>query len=320
MLKILSNQTRPQTITINHKDQTQTLSATNNHRQTTTMTACALNTNFGNDCTAIVCYDPDLPIHLKDTVTMLKTCKNKFDKCNLCNSEMNKCLLVCENGCIVCNDCEPDYFTKGSRRSKVCKQCNGKAFDCAIANPILDSMIKNVRDMDVEFTHGLQQVKNHGYVTEDMANGLPAPDWVPISRKQAMKEAVDQLSNEMGNIVEDDADREVGDILETMGENIISGGNRAPILDNTTNVNNTSNKTDKRKRSAHSEEDWKVIQDKRLSIFRDKQKAKKQKVEDYDRLVIELDSAKEHIKLLEKKLANNKEKIAADNFLMSLGA
>tara|TARA_B100001989_G_scaffold253322_1_gene239949 strand:+ start:4002 stop:4742 length:741 start_codon:yes stop_codon:yes gene_type:complete len=235
----------------------------------------------------LTCYDPDLPIHLKDTVQLIKN-SNIHNKCNICNEEMENCLLVCENGCICCKDCEPDYFTKGSRRSKICKQCNGKALDFPINNPITNLLIKNMKSIEVEMSHGLTQIKNHGYVTEGMANGEIAPDWVPISRIQAMKEVMGQLNTNTTN--------NPPHVSETI-----------PNEDTETN----SKKMDKRKRSAHTEEEWKEIQEKRLTMFREKQKTKKQKIEDYDNLFItvqkqklEIEEKDAKIKYLEEVLQN----------------
>lgn len=234
-------------------------------------------------CTTLTCYDPDLPIHLKYTVELIKK-SNIYYKCNICNEKMEKCLFVCENGCICCKDCEPDYFTNGSRRSKICKQCNGKALDFPIDNPIADSLIKNLKSIEVEMSHGLTQIKNHGYVTEDMANGGVAPDWVPISKNQAMKEVMEKINIDVLNKTSDENGSDDSGAVKT-------------------------SKIDKRKRSAYTEEEWKEIQKKRLSAFKEKQKTKKQKIEGYDNLVIiveqqklELDEKNAKIKYLEEKL------------------
>lgn len=237
-----------------------------------------------NDCTMLTCYDPDIPIHLKDTVQLIKS-SNIHNKCNICNGEMENCLLVCENGCICCKDCEPDYFKKGTRRTKICKQCDGKALDFPINNPIANSLIKNMTSIGVEMSHGLTQIKNHGYVTEDMANGGVAADWVPISRNQAMKEVMEQLN------------------LESTTS---TSAPEVTYINPTENYSNTS-KIDKRKRYAHTEKKWKEIQEKRLSMFREKQRTKKQKLEEYDNLMVivqkqklEIDEKDAKIKHLEK--------------------
>tara|TARA_B100000214_G_scaffold370576_2_gene345458 strand:- start:1303 stop:2073 length:771 start_codon:yes stop_codon:yes gene_type:complete len=231
--------------------------------------------NTHNECTTLACYDPDLPVQFKTTFELIKEFKQR-DRCNICNSSLEKCLLVCENGCVCCKDCEPDYFTKGSRRTKNCRQCNGKALDFPINNPLLDAMVTNVRNIDVEMTVGLQQIKNHGYITEGMENGGIAPDWVPISRKQAYKEVMKQFTSSNDN-KEKDAKK---------------------------------NTIDKRKREAYTEEEWKNIQQKRLKSFKEKQQEKKNKIEDYDRLLSTvkdnekiLNEKNDYIRLLEEKIS-----------------
>ena len=56
-----------------------------------------------------------------------------------------------------------------------------------------ESLSGVVLELDRELTHGLNQIKNHGYVTEGMANGEPTPNWVPIKKEQAIKEAMEFL-------------------------------------------------------------------------------------------------------------------------------
>ena len=76
-----------------------------------------------------------------------------------------------------------------------------------------ESLSQTVLYLDGELTYGL----NLGYVTEGMANGEPTPDWVPIKRKDAVKEAIEFLK---------------------------------------TDPNLNPPKADKRSKNAHSEEEW----------------------------------------------------------------
>ena len=73
----------------------------------------------------------------------------------------------------------------------------------------------------------------------------------------------------------------------------------------------TSNpsKIDKRKRSAHTEEEWKKIQEKRLSAFKEKQKTKKQKIEDYNNLVIVVERQKLELEEKDAKIKDLEEKM-----------
>ena len=80
-----------------------------------------------------------------------------------------------------------------------------------------ESLSQTVLELDNELTYGLNQIKNHGYITEGMANGEPTPDWVPIKRKDAVKEAIEFLK---------------------------------------TDPNLNPPKVDKRSKNAHSEEEW----------------------------------------------------------------
>ena len=59
-----------------------------------------------------------------------------------------------------------------------------------------ESLTQTVLDLDGDLTHGLNQIKNVGYVTEGMANGEPTPDWVPIKKKDAIKEAIEFLKSD----------------------------------------------------------------------------------------------------------------------------
>ena len=153
--------------------------------------------------TAIIAYDPDLPIHMKDGMILLSKARDNVQNCPLCknNSCYTKYFQVCENGCISCQNCEKiigskNFFFKDSRRGNKCIQCNGKCLEYPIYNKAYTDLASNVINMDSEITHGLQQIKNHGYVTEGMANGEKTPDWVPIPRNQAIKEAMDFLKND----------------------------------------------------------------------------------------------------------------------------
>lgn len=53
-----------------------------------------------------------------------------------------------------------------------------------------------VFELDRELTYGLNDIKNNGYVTEGMANGEETPNWVPIKREQAIREAMEFLKND----------------------------------------------------------------------------------------------------------------------------
>ena len=64
------------------------------------------------------------------------------------------------------------------------------------------------------------------------------------------------------------------------------------------NVQTSTKKLDKRKREAHSDEEWANIQNKRLNSFREKQAEKRKKIQDYDIMY-------ERLKKLEKLLVEN---------------
>jgi len=145
-------------------------------------------------CTAIVAYDPDLPIHMKDGMMLVDSTLKTFKTCQICHKTANKFFQVCVNGCISCENC--DDFFNSTRRGKQCKQCKSEVFDKPIFNKAFTEISGKVSDIYVELNHGLNQIKNHGYVTEGMANGEVAPNWVPISRDKAMKEAMDFLKND----------------------------------------------------------------------------------------------------------------------------
>lgn len=53
-----------------------------------------------------------------------------------------------------------------------------------------------VVELDRELTYGLNSIKNNGYITEGMENGEETPNWVPIKKEQAIKEAMDFLKND----------------------------------------------------------------------------------------------------------------------------
>ncbi len=50
--------------------------------------------------------------------------------------------------------------------------------------------------LDRELTCGLNSIKNNGYITEGMANGEETPNWVPIKKEQAIREAMNFLKND----------------------------------------------------------------------------------------------------------------------------
>lgn len=86
-------------------------------------------------------------------------------------------------------------------------------------NTDFEKLSKILVELDRELTHGLNCIKTHGYVTEGMANGDETPDWVPIKKEQAIKEAMDFLNNDP-------------------------------------NINQTNEKVDKRSKSAFTDEEW----------------------------------------------------------------
>jgi hypothetical protein len=108
-------------------------------------------------------------------------------------------------------------------------------------------------EIDQKLSHGLTEVKNHGYVTEGMANGEPTPDWVPIKREQAIKEAMEFLKNDPHLNAEE------------------------------------SSKVDKRSKQAYSEEEW----DEKKNARKEKSNEKKRKLEEYDELVLQVEAYKE---------------------------
>tara|TARA_A100001015_G_C14835952_1_gene650511 strand:+ start:171 stop:812 length:642 start_codon:yes stop_codon:yes gene_type:complete len=120
--------------------------------------------------------------------------------CDLCKSSASKFYQICKNGCIGCDNCAKilgeDWFVKKTRRGDFCTNCKGECLDVPIYNRAYTELATTFKDVNSEITHGLQQIKNHGYVTEGMANGEVAPDWVPIKKDQAIKEAMNFLKND----------------------------------------------------------------------------------------------------------------------------
>ena len=217
-------------------------------------------------CTAIVAYDPDLPIHMKDGMTMLKKTMQKTGKCTLCHDVCGIYYTVCENGCLSCKKCPEvlncdDYYFDITRRGNRCKQCKGVPLTKPIYNKAYTEIAKNVVELDREMNHGLQQIKNHGYVTEGMANGEDAPGWVPIPRAQAIKEALEILKNDPA----------------------------------TGNSEEGHKKVHKRSRAAYDDDEWAAKKQARVM----KANEKKRKLEEYDGLVYELEQTKKRLKFVE---------------------
>lgn len=232
--------------------------------------------------TAIVPYDPDLPIHMKDGMTLLGTASTNVRKCFLCkNTSSTKFFQVCEGGCLSCEVCKDklkcdDFYFKETRRGKKCVQCKGVCFETPIFNKAYTDLACKVVDMDVEINHGLQQIKNHGYVTEGMANGEVAPNWVPISRDQAIKEALDFLKTD-------------------------------PNLAALDHQNKHKKKKVPTCEDFGTEEEWENYQqeqDAKKQKRSDNTKERKRKLEHYDQLVEELEESKKKIRILEKRVGN----------------
>ena len=230
--------------------------------------------------TAIVPYDPDLPIHMKDGMVLLGTASKNVRKCSLCNNTSStKFYQVCGNGCLSCEVCKEklecdDFFFKETRRGKKCVQCNGVCFETPIFNKAYTELACKVVDMDVEINHGLQQIKNHGYVTEGMANGEVAPNWVPISRDQAIKEALEFLKTD-------------------------------PNLAKLDPRNKHKKKKSPTREDFETEEEWgeyQQEQDAKKQERSDKTKERKRKLEHYDQLVEELEECKKKIRILEQRV------------------
>ena len=164
--------------------------------------------------TAIVTYDPDLPIHMKDGIIKLK------ETVKAVSSEDNEMSYVDLSNMVV--------------------------------------------DIDRELTVGLTQLKNHGYVTEGMANGEPTPDWVPIKREQAIKEAMEFLKKD-------------------------------PFLNPEEGLDEP--KVDKRSKDAYTEEEW----EEKKQTRKEKANDKKRKLEEYDGLVEEVGVYKEKARVYKEK-------------------
>ena len=227
--------------------------------------------------TAIVPYDPDLPIHMKDGMVLLGNTSKNVRKCLLCkNTSSTKFYQVCNSGCLSCEVCKyklqcEDFFFKETRRGKKCVQCNGICLETPIFNKAYTELACQVVDMDVEINHGLQQIKNHGYVTEGMANGEVAPNWVPISRDQAMKEALDFLKNDPNLMALDPQNKHKKKKVPT-------------------------------REDFETEEEWEeYIENQNLKKQErsEKTKERKRKLEHYDQLVEELEECKKKIRHLE---------------------
>lgn len=63
--------------------------------------------------------------------------------------------------------------------------------------PLCDDQLKTIiMDANVSLHFGIGQLKNRGYVTEGMENGEPTPDWVPIKKEIAIREAMEFLKND----------------------------------------------------------------------------------------------------------------------------
>ena len=92
-----------------------------------------------------------------------------------------------------------------------------------------------VVELDREFTYGLNDIKNNGYITERMANGEETPDWVPIKKEQAIREALDFLKNDP-------------------------------------NINKNKNALDKRRKTSFSEEVWQEKQNERKEKANEKKR------------------------------------------------
>ena len=150
---------------------------------------------------SLIVYDPDLPIHMKPGVILLKETVEQ-----ICHSSSDK-----------------DY----------------------------QLLSEKVIDINREIMHGLINIKNNGYITEGMAKGEPTPNWVPVKKEQAIKEAMEFLKNDK-NLSKD-------------------------------------KKTDKRGKSAYTEEEWEEIK----AARKEKASDKKRKLEEYDELNEQLETAKE---------------------------
>ena len=133
--------------------------------------------------TSLTLYDPDLPVHMKNGMVLLKeTVKN-----------------IKENE------------TNFEKLSSV------------------------VTELDRELTYGLNCIKNYGYVTEGMERGEATPDWVPIKKEQAIRDAMEFLKNDP-------------------------------------NLKNKEKAIDKRKKNAFTEEEWTEKQNERKEKSNEKKR------------------------------------------------
>lgn len=63
-------------------------------------------------------------------------------------------------------------------------------------NLTVEELSTVIIDTNVGLHHGISQIQSKGYITEAMANGEPAPDWVPIKKQDAIREAMEFLKND----------------------------------------------------------------------------------------------------------------------------
>ena len=147
---------------------------------------------------AIVLYDE--PIHMTPAIKLVSDASEKVQTCEFCNSRTTKFFQVCKAGCLSCDKCDEvlgvEYYFNESKRGKKCRQCKGLCLDEPIFNRAYTDLGKKVVEMNIELKHGINQLKNHGYVTHDMSLGGPTPDWVPIPRDKAVKEALEFLKTD----------------------------------------------------------------------------------------------------------------------------
>ena len=60
----------------------------------------------------------------------------------------------------------------------------------------IEKLSNVVVELDRKLTYGLNSIKNNGYITEGMANGEITPNWVPIKKEKAIREAMFLLKND----------------------------------------------------------------------------------------------------------------------------
>lgn len=101
-------------------------------------------------------------------------------------------------------------------------------------NTDFESLSSIILELDNELTFGLNQIRNNGYITEGMEKGEPAPDWVPIKKEDAVKEAMQRLKKDF-NL-------------------------------------NTSEKIDKRSKKAYTEEEWEQKKQEKKEKMNDKKR------------------------------------------------